>query len=502
MRMNRKMTAVLIFTLASASGCSRLAIDSLDQASLFDVEHDIVESIEAPSGFQVASIVEGLTYPSAMTFGSDGTLFILESYTIPAPGYDARVLKVGRDGSIDELRIDDMPQGATAVGLTAHDGWLYFTHELENGEWGVFRVSERGGRAETVASGFPGTGDHDLNHIAFDSAGNLFVGQGSATNAGLVSSHDPVNQKWLANHPGFHDIPCKTIHLTAKTFRETNETTDAKDDTATTGAYQAYGKSGAATVAGQPMCTSAIYRIRPGSATPEVYAWGFRNPVGLAFGDDGQLYSAGHGADVRSTRPVVNDPDAVYRVRQGAWYGWPDYATELRPFTDSRYRPPQKYLADGHSSIGFVIDHSASNLQAPDRSLLVAALEPHAAVGGMVAVPSNGPFSAWGGQLLVTEMGDFTPMTDPTTDGHSGFQVVAVDPSTGKVTTFIRNRGTGDPLPASSLDLKKGLERPVDVRIGPDGYIYVLDYGVLNISASGQKALPKTGRVFRVEPVR
>ncbi|MBW3564860.1 MAG: PQQ-dependent sugar dehydrogenase [Acidobacteria bacterium] len=500
--MKRLFVLTAPFLLIVATGCGRLATGALDQASLFDVEHDIVEYIQAPSGFQVASVVEGLTYPSAMTFGSDGRIYVLESYTLPVPGYDARILVIERDGSIDELEIDQRPEGASAVGLTAHEGWLYFTHEQPDGTWGAFRVSERGGNAETVATGFPSTGDHDLNHIVFNERGDLFVGQGSATNSGVVSSADPVNQKWLSKHPGFSDIPCRTIRLTGSTFREENALTEAEDDMTTTGAYQAYGESGATTIEGQSMCTTAIYRIRRGSSAPEMYAWGLRNPVGLAFGLDGNLYVATHGADVRSTRPIVNDPDAIYRVRERAWYGWPDFAGDLRPFTDPRYTPPEKHLAEGHDSIDFLIDHDASGLRAPDRSLLVAALEKHAAVGGMAVIPRSGPFSRWGGQLLVAQMGDFTPLTDPTMEGRSGFSVVAVDPTNGNVTTFVRNRGTGDALPSSSLGLDKGLERPVDVRIGPDGYVYVLDYGVLEISEDGQKVLPKTGRIFRVEPSR
>jgi len=66
------------------------------------------------------------------------------------------------------------------------------------------------------------------------------------------------------------------------------------------------------------MCTSAIYRLRPGSTTPELVAWGFRNPVALTMDADGTLLVGMQGADERSTRPIAGDSDSVLRVRDGA----------------------------------------------------------------------------------------------------------------------------------------------------------------------------------------
>jgi len=56
-------------------------------------------------------------------------------------------------------------------------------------------------------------------------------------------------------------------------------------------------------------------------------------------------------------------------------------------------------------------------------------------------------------------------------------------------------------LQASRIDLEEGFERPVDVQVGPDGLVYVLDFGVFNPSEKTMKVFPKTGRVYRIEPV-
>jgi glucose/arabinose dehydrogenase len=180
------------------------------------------------------------------------------------------------------------------------------------------------------------------------------------------------------------------------------------------------------------------------------------------------------GADMRSSRPIKDDPDSVLRVREGVWYGWPDFTAALQPLPNP------------------VIDRANSNLASPDISLLVAATEPHAAISGMTTMPD--------GSLLVAEMGDFKPMTDPDKSERAGFQVERIDAG-GAIAPYLRNRNEGDAQPASTLDLRNGFERPVDVRIGPDGNIYVLDFGAFVTTGGEPKAFPKTGKLFVIERV-
>ncbi|MEO8347278.1 MAG: hypothetical protein ABI610_00080 [Acidobacteriota bacterium] len=39
------------------------------------------------------------------------------------------------------------------------------------------------------------------------------------------------------------------------------------------------------------------------------------------------------------------------------------------------------------------------------------------------------------------------------------------------------------------------------MKVGPDGLVYVLDFGVFNPTDKAMKVFPKTGRVYRIEPV-
>jgi glucose/arabinose dehydrogenase len=241
-----------------------------------------------------------------------------------------------------------------------------------------------------------------------------------------------------------------------------------------------------------------VYKLPAGAREPTLVAWGFRNPVAITIGTNGDIWIGMHGADIRSTRPILDDPDAVYRLESGAWYGWPDYSAALLPFTDSRYLPPREFMPADHNRLEPVINLAASGLRPPDRSLLLAATKPHAALSGLAFV-ATGPLA---GRLLLAEMGDFKPLTDKAKPNvHAGFQVEILDPATGALAEFARNRSTGDATPSSTLDLRNGFERPVDVRIGPDGKIYVLDYGVFDTTGPKPRVMPKTGKVFVIEPV-
>ncbi len=459
--MRRLLFSVLAFSLTGCSYLGQIAWQAADQAGRYSAKRVAVDDIQVPDGYRAVRVVNGLNFPSAFTWDADGNIYVLESHTVPVPTLKPKIVRIAKDGRIDRVQLSgaDAPNGETAIGLVFHDGWLYFSHEQKDATFNISRVRPGGGAVEAVVRAVPVTGDHDVNHLLFDKDGTLYFGIGSATNSGVVSADDPVNQKWLKQHPETHDLPCRALTLTAAG--------------SAAGAYQPHKQTTARTIPAQPICTSAIYRLRAGSTTPELVAWGFRNPVALTFDRDGALVTGMQGADMRSTRPIKDDPDSVLRVREGAWYGWPDYGAALKPWPDP------------------VIDHAASGITAPDAALLIAATEPHAAISGM-ATMSDGSF-------LVAEMGDFKPLTDPNKSERAGFQVERIDAS-GAIAPYLRNRNEGDAQPASTLDLRNGFERPVDVRIGPDGLIYVLDFGAFVTAGGGEpKAFPKTGKLFVIE---
>ena len=69
-----------------------------------------------------------------------------------------------------------------------------------------------------------------------------------------------------------------------------------------------------------------------------------------------------------------------------------------------------------------------------------------------------------------------------------------------QVHEFIRNTGN---LPASQLgkDLDQ-VERPIDVKFGPDGKLYVLDLGRMKMKDGKEDPDGGTGKVYRLIPAK
>jgi glucose/arabinose dehydrogenase len=500
--MRRLLLPAAIAAAGLISGCNKVDFKAADQASRYRTATRVSSTVQAPDGFRAVIVAEGLNYPSSIAWDAAGRMLVLESGSVPIPTLSAKVMRVDQDGALHEVSLQGGFPGEEAVGLAVHDGWVYASHDEKDGTWSISRFHPDGGAVEPVVKGIPARGDHWIGYLQFDAAGNLWFGVGSATNSGVVSSHDPVNNKWIKKRTDAHDIPCRDVVLTGRVFRE-EDALGPKGQIATTGAFQAFRHSDAVRIPGRDPCTSALFRLRPDAKTPELVAWGFRNPVALALDAGGNVVVGMQGADIRGTRPIADDPDAIYRVREGAWYGWPDYGADLQPVTIPARRPPEKFLAAAGGKLDPVVDLARSGLTAPDRSLLVATTDAHAALCGMTPVPATGPFARWAGELLISEMGDFKPSTDPANPTlRAGFQVESVDLKTGGRAVFARNRGGERAEPASHLKSKDGFERPVDVKIGPDGLVYVLDFGAFESTGMSAKVFPKTGKVFRIEPAR
>ena len=82
--------------------------------------------------------------------------------------------------------------------------------------------------------------------------------------------------------------------------------------------------------------------IHPGAAhagDAAVFADDGKGGAGeLALNAFGNLYRTNRGMELRGTRPIKDDPDAMLRITQDTWYGFPDYSTDLVPITDPRFQ--------------------------------------------------------------------------------------------------------------------------------------------------------------------
>jgi glucose/arabinose dehydrogenase len=299
-----------------------------------------------------------------------------------------------------------------------------------------------------------------------------------------VVGADNAAFEWLPKHPEFHDVPGADIRLVGRNYSYQN-VLGKITETVNSGAYSSFGtptKPGQV-VKGNVKCGGSILRCNPDGSDLEIVAWGLRNPYGPAFHPDGRLFTTEHGMDERGRRYVIGDPDDFYEIHPGEWYGWPDFASGIR-------------LDDGYwGSGGQGREPVLAEFPNPNPPRPVTSFQTHAAANGMDF--SRSEEFGFAGQAFVALFGDLAPITTIRyAAGPAGFKVVRVDPETGVIQDFAVNRIAG---PASLLP-HHGFERPSHCQFGPDGALYVVDFGDIDVAVEkgGIRMKEGTGVLWRI----
>ena len=205
----------------------------------------------------------------------------------------------------------------------------------------------------------------------------------------------------------------------------------------------------------------------------------------------------------RGTRPIMNDPDSLDFLVPGTNYGWPDLSTDMRPVNDPSgyFQPPESMvIRSGYRDVDMIINRDASGLKLPAAETLLQGTFPsQSGAAGLAFVPPDAtPLSAdFAGNAIVALSGDQAPFGTGGLKllGPVGHKVMRVDVDRKQVHEFIRNTQN---VPASRIKDSKPeeLERPIDVKMGPDGALYVLDLGRM-ILKHGKPVVEKgTGQIF------
>ena len=214
--------------------------------------------------------------------------------------------------------------------------------------------------------------------------------------------------------------------------------------------------------------------------------------------------------ELRGTRPIVDDPDALLKFYHDTWYGFPDFSTDLQPITESRFQPHgdmvKLLIKSGYPEISNLFDHpqAAIAMGSWRRFAMRPCKRPfHRFPAPEISAfaPSTGPFDKFEGNAIIPLSGDHAPFatSGEKLNGPVGYKVVRVDLSTREVTDFIKNARGG---PASALPSGAGLiERPISVKFGTDGKMYIVDLGEVDHKTDVEKVRAGTGKVFVLEPL-
>jgi len=473
--------------------------------------------VALPPGYRIEKVVGGLTYPTSLAWDGRGRLRVLEAggqfLDEPPP---ARLLRIsrGRARIVARLTEGDRRQGrrapsscaegpcesrrargaarpgtgvaASAVGLAYHRDAFYFTHrDAQTRTGAVSRVNPRTGQVTRVFDGIlDSQSEHQVNDIKVGPDGRMYVASGPGGNSAVMGLD---NAPFIERSPGVHATACRDIVLTGQNFRTPDFRTRNPTVQVLTGAFQPFGRATrpGQRVEGRSRCGGAILSFDPDNprATLRPFADGLRNVIGITFNRRGEMFAAVNGYDVRGSRPVNDVAEPTYRLQRGHWYGFPDFSAALDPLALPQFDSPDPLQAPqfiGRRMLPMprrllpVIDLAASGLRAPDKRL-VAGLHENGTSPSMLDVAPDS--FGFGGQLFVAEWGDLAPGTSPLRPAPTGYRITRIDPAVGGMAVpFAANRTPG---PASELGLRgRGLERPFDVKFGPDGAMYIADYGI------------------------
>ncbi|MFY9308303.1 MAG: glucose dehydrogenase [Bacteroidia bacterium] len=432
-----------------------------------------------PEGYSLEVIASGLNFPAGLAFDDKGTAYIIEAgysygeiYTIP------KLLRIDQNGKTTEIAHGG--KNGPWTGVDYYQGNFYVSEggTVEGGK--ILKISPEG-KMSVIVQGLPSFGDHHTDGVRIGNDGYIYFGQGTATNSAVVGK-DNMDFGWLARKNDFHDFPCEDVVLTGENYETENVLSEDKE-MILTGAYVPYGtatKRGQI-IKGQIPCTGAVMRVPATGGDIELVAWGFRNPFGLAFTADNQLYVTDNGYDERGSRPVFGAGDLMWKVKPDTWYGWPDFSGR-----DSL--AGENYKARSISPKSVLLKHP----NVPPKPAAIFGV--HSSSNGFDFSTSSG--FGYRNEAFVAQFGDMAPDVG-NIYSPVGFKVVRVNVETGEIADFAVNKGLVNG-PASTLK-SGGLERPIAVRFSSDGAsLYIVDFGIMEITEKGPAPKQNTGIVWKV----
>ncbi|MBB6613172.1 PQQ-dependent sugar dehydrogenase [Pontibacter sp. Tf4] len=457
---------------------------------------------QVPPGYKAEVFMQVLNWPTSVDFDTDGNIYVAEAgYVYGDPFAPARIFRINPGGEIN-LFADGFIGPITDI--LWHQNLLYVSHR------GKISAVGANGVVQDLITGLPSYGDHFNNQMTVGPDGKIYFGQGVSTNSGVVGLDNAYPYIWLLLWPNEHDIPAKDIKLTRESFLtpQPNNVMARQGNLLSLGSnvsyavtsifnrnkntsllvrtrgFQPFGEHKRA-IKGQTKASGTILRMNADGSELEVYAWGLRNPFGVMWGPDRQLYVTDNAYDERGSRPIANAKDNIYQIRQGGWYGYPDFSSGI-PVTDPQFRsergPKLKFLMAEHPSV--------------EKPWLT---RPENAASTKFDFSTSDAFG-FKGHMFLAEFGPATPITG---DPHpsTGYVVARIDPATKETQPFLSNSAPG-PEGLETI-VTAGPRHPVEARFSPDGQtLYVVDIGVImgDIAGAGPFPLPVpgTGVIWRI----
>jgi glucose/arabinose dehydrogenase/mono/diheme cytochrome c family protein len=428
------MTFRLCDWTVSGVGLVSLAMCLAGAIPAFSEERKCPETdagLSLPNGFCATIFADKVGHARQLVVTPDGTVYVntwsgvyYNNDTPPEGGFLIALKDTKGTGHAD-VNVRFGPTFAEGVhggtGIWLYKNWLYaeiddriVRYALKKGE------AAPTGKAETILSGMPLTGDHPMHPFAIDAQGNLFVSMASATNACEVRNRMP-------HSPG--NDPCTELETRAGIWRY-----DANK-------------------------TGQVFSPK------ERYATGNRNGEGFDFDGSGRLYVTQHGRDqLHENWPELYTAEQGFELpaeevmilKEDANYGWPTCYFDVAQ--KKRVLAPE-YGGDGGKKVG-----DCEKFEPP-----IAAFPAHWAPNDLKIYKGSQFPKGYQGGAFIAFHGSWNRAPGP----QGGYNVVFQPLSNGKVSgDYIV---FADGFAGKNKEPGRAAHRPSGLALGPDGALYITD---------------------------
>jgi hypothetical protein len=496
--------------------------------------------VVVPPGYKVSIFTAGLDTPSSATVDKDGNVWVVISGPLfggPDPTDPAHVKVFDKDGRLlREIGKGVFKTVMNEIGYCPENGLTYIPEYGEK----IWEIDGVNGELRLIIKDLF-MGDHRNGGVTCKD-GYLYFALGFPSNTGFA---DPDNHGWanIPNDPFWvkhndglgttpHDPVCRDIVHTGLNIRSA--------DGRLTGALLPAGVAAkpGQVVKAQVPCGGSVMRVRftdkgADGIYPhekmEVYAFGFRNQAGVAFGPKGTKWEnalavSDNGANDLGHRRIANGAEKIYLVTaRGQDAGFPDkegmnFVSNKR-FGWQAYRGskvdrpyPQLYMGDEPfvpKVLPYRFQHHIEGTRGVP--LIVANPNPDGYLNPILEWDTNNPIDgiAWSARNFGADNNLFGAVYGILDTGPESLiptwpvilRIEFLEPAGVKWHLFARNIEPG-PNIYQKPENRGGLERTNDVVFSNDGRtMYVVDYGEVFVDFQMPTpfyTVPKSGVIWTI----
>ncbi|MFE9747133.1 ThuA domain-containing protein [Saccharothrix saharensis] len=415
------------------------------------------------SSFEKTELDGNTVGPAALDVATDGRVFYAEY------GGKVKVYKPDTRATVTAATLNVYTggeDGLTGLALDpnfASTKWVYLMYAPPGTEQiaRVSRFSVNGDTLDlasekvvlTVPSSRQAEPEHTGGYIAFGPNGNLYIGTGDDVNPFSSDGYAPIDERSGRARYDAQGTSANTNDLRGKILRIHPE------------------PDGTYTVPSGNLFAPGTARTRP-----EIYAMGFRNPFRFSVHPTtGAIYAADYGPDAGSDNSsrgpgglvewnVINSPGN---------YGWPYCIGNNTPFTDYDFAT---------STSGSKFDCANPTNNSPNNTGLTSLPAPRAAdvwYGNSVSEGNKFPELGDGGEApMAFPIYRYNANNSSETKFPAYFDQTPFFGEWARGTMFeFRLDSSGKLLKINKFLSNQGFKSPMDAKFGPDGSMYLLEWG-------------------------